>query len=91
MYYGKLLGDNIRGNLEVKTPCRMKGYFKQPDLTAEFFTDDGFAITGDIAIRDENGYYDVLGRASDSILASDGSKVFLFDIEEMIYEYWYRR
>ena len=83
---GSILGDNTRGNLEIKTPCRMKGYFKQPELTKVFFTEDGFAKTGDIAIRDEDGNYDVLGRASDSIVAHDGSKVYLFDIERVVYK-----
>ncbi|MCL2821513.1 MAG: acyl--CoA ligase [Oscillospiraceae bacterium] len=83
---GSVLGDNMRGNLEVKSPCRMKGYFKQPELTSIFFTEDGYAKTGDIAVRDENGYYDVIGRATDSIIAVDGSKVYLFDIERIIYK-----
>ena len=83
---GNILGDNIRGNLEIKTPCRMKGYFKQPELTKVFFTDDGFAITGDIAVRDEDGNYDVLGRATDLIVAPDGTKVYLFDIERIVYK-----
>jgi len=83
---GNVLGDNMRGNLQIKTPCRMKGYFKKPELTKEFFTEDGYAITGDIAVRDENGYYDVIGRAMDSIFEPDGSKTYLFDIERVIYK-----
>jgi long-chain acyl-CoA synthetase len=83
---GNIIADNVRGNLEIKSPCRMKGYFKQPELTKAFFTEDGFAKTGDIAVRDENGYYDVLGRAGDSIIAPDGSKIFLFDIERVVYK-----
>jgi long-chain acyl-CoA synthetase len=82
---GNLLGDNEKGNLEVKTPYRMKGYFKQPKLTKAFFTEDGYAKTGDIAVRDDNGFYDVLGRATDSITTSDGTKIYLFDIERVIY------
>ncbi|MDR1688471.1 MAG: acyl--CoA ligase [Clostridiales bacterium] len=83
---GIVLGDNQRGNLEIKTPCRMKGYFKKPELTAEFFKEDGFAITGDIAIRDEEGNYNVLGRASDSFIAPDGKKIYMFDIENFVYQ-----
>ena len=64
----------------------MKGYFKNPELTKAFFTEDGFAKTGDIAVRDENGYYDVLGRAEDSVVAPDGSRVYLFDIERVVYK-----
>jgi acyl-coenzyme A synthetase/AMP-(fatty) acid ligase len=83
---GKILGENEKGHLEVKSPYRMKGYFKQPELTKAFFTVDGFAKTGDIAMRDENGYYDVLGRATDYIIAPDGVKVYLFDIERVVYK-----
>jgi long-chain acyl-CoA synthetase len=83
---GNILGDNSRGNLEIKSPWRMKGYYKQPELTTAFFTEDGFAKTGDIAIRDENGYYDVLGRASDSFITPDGETVYLFDIERVVYK-----
>ncbi|MCL2821525.1 MAG: acyl--CoA ligase [Oscillospiraceae bacterium] len=83
---GNVLGNNEKGRLEVRTPYRMKGYYKQPELTAEFFNEDGFAKTGDIAICDENGYYDVIGRATDSITAVDGSTVYLFDIERVIYK-----
>jgi long-chain acyl-CoA synthetase len=83
---GNILGDNIKGNLEIRTPYRMKGYFKRPELTAEFFTKDGFAITGDIAIRDEKGYYDILGRSKDFIITSDGAKAYLFDIERVVYK-----
>ena len=83
---GNILGSNKRGNLEIKTPCNMKGYFKNPKLTKEFFTDDGYAITGDIAICDEDGFYDVLGRATDSIIIPDGMKIYLFDIERVVYK-----
>jgi len=83
---GDILGDNVRGNLEIMTPCRMKGYYKLPELTNAFFTEDGFAKTGDIAVRDENGNYDILGRLQDSITTVDGSRVYLFDVERVIYK-----
>jgi long-chain acyl-CoA synthetase len=83
---GNELGANERGHLEVKSPFRMKGYYKKPEMTAAFFTDDGFAKTGDMALRDENGFYDVVGRATDSFVADDGSVVYLFEIERIIYK-----
>jgi len=83
---GNILGNNVRGNLEIKTPCRMKAYFKQPELTAEFFTDDGYGITGDIAIRDDEENYNVLGRSSDSFVAPDGNRTYMFDIENFVYQ-----
>jgi long-chain acyl-CoA synthetase len=83
--YGIILDDNKRGNLEIKAECVMKGYFKNPKLTKAFFHEDGFAKTGDIAIRDNDGYYEILGRATDSFVANNGKKVFLFDIENFVY------
>lgn len=83
---GEILGDNKRGRLEILTPCRMKGYFKNPELTEKFFMEDGYADTGDIAIRDEEGYYEVLGRANDSFITQDNSVVYLFDIENFVYQ-----
>ncbi|MCL1919251.1 MAG: acyl--CoA ligase [Peptococcaceae bacterium] len=83
---GNEVGNNVRGHIQLKTPCHMKGYYKQPELTKEFFTEDGYAQTGDIGIRDDNGYYDIMGRAGDLIIASDNSKVYLFDIERVVYK-----
>lgn len=83
--YGNILDDNERGNLEIKAECVMKGYFKNPKLTKAFFREDGFAKTGDIAIRDKDGYYNIPGRATDSFIANNGKKIFLFDIENFIY------
>jgi long-chain acyl-CoA synthetase len=83
---GMEVGNNIRGNIQVKTPYHMKCYFKQPELTKAFFTEDGFAITGDVGMRDDNGDYDIFGRAEDAIIAPDGSKVYLFDIERVVYQ-----
>lgn len=83
---GEILGPNKRGKLEVKTPCHMKGYYKKPELTDKFFMEDGYAKTGDIAIRDEDGNYEVLGREKDSFIAPDNSIVYLFDIENFVYQ-----
>ncbi len=83
---GKFLGSNKRGKLEIKTPCRMKGYYKNPELTKQFFMDDGYARTGDIAVRDEFGNYEVLGRENDSFEAPNGEIIYLFDIENFIYQ-----
>ena len=83
--FGNVLDDNRRGNLEIKAECAMKGYFKNPELTKAFYTEDGYAKTGDMAIRDKDGNYTIPGRATDSFIANNGKKVFLFDIENFIY------
>jgi long-subunit acyl-CoA synthetase (AMP-forming) len=83
---GREVPDNTRGHIQLKAPCHMKGYFKEPELTKELYTEDGFIKTGDIAVCDENGYFDVLGRASDVITTPDGEKIYMFDIERIVYE-----
>lgn len=83
---GNVLGDNERGLLEIKTPARMKCYYKNPELTNEFFTADGYAKTLDIAVRDKNGNYSILGRANDSYLAPNGNRIYMFDIENYLYQ-----
>ena len=77
-----------RGELRVISPCRMLGYYKNPEATAAFFRTgkDGqlWACTGDIGYIDEDGNVFVLGRASDYFLAPGGEKVYLFDVENVI-------
>ncbi|MCL1852390.1 MAG: acyl--CoA ligase [Peptococcaceae bacterium] len=84
--HGHEVGNNVLGNIELKTNCTMKCYYKQPELTKAFFTDDGYAKTLDMGIRDDNGDYDILGRAEDWVAGPDGSKVYLFHIERVVYK-----
>ena len=76
------------GEIRVCSPARMKGYYKNPEATKEFFkTDDQgrvWGCTGDIGYVDEDGEVFVLGRATDSAVLDNGKKVFLFNIEEEI-------
>ena len=66
----------------------MKGYYKNPEATAEFFKEDDkgnvWGCTGDIGYVDEDGEVFVLGRASDSCRMPNGKTVYLFDVEEEI-------
>lgn len=76
------------GEIRVLSPARMKGYYKNPEATAEFFKEDEhgniWGCTGDIGFVDEDGEVFVLGRASDSYRRENGELVFLFDIEAEI-------
>ncbi len=86
---GQLAGVNERGLLEVDVSgakTAMKGYFQKPELTEEFWTEDWYAKTGDVAIRDEDGNYEVLGRGKDYFIDENGSKHYLFDIENFVYK-----
>jgi len=74
------------GELYIKGPNVMKGYYNKPELTAEVMTappPDGWFKTGDIARIDAEGYLFITGRKKDMIIMA-GEKVFPREIEEAI-------
>jgi len=56
------------GVIEVRGPNVFKGYWKMPEKTAEELRDDGFFITGDLGIIDDQGYVSIVGRNKDLII-----------------------
>lgn len=73
------------GELIIKGPQVMKGYWNRPDATAETLT-DGWLHTGDIAKMDEDGYFFIVDRKKDMII-SGGYNVYPRDIEEVFFEH----
>jgi len=73
------------GELLVRGPQVMKGYWNKPDATAETLT-DGWLHTGDIAKMDEDGYFYIVDRKKDMIISS-GYNVYPRDIEEVFFEH----
>ncbi|WP_075981406.1 long-chain-fatty-acid--CoA ligase [Bacillus massilinigeriensis] len=73
------------GELIIKGPQVMKGYWNMPEETAETLR-DGWLFTGDIARVDEDGYLYIVDRKKDLIIAS-GYNVYPRDIEEVLYEH----
>ena len=71
------------GELCVRGPQVMKGYWRRPDETAEVMMADGFLRTGDIAMVDELGYVRIIDRKKDLISVS-GFKVFPHELEEVV-------
>ncbi len=71
------------GELCAAGPQVMKGYWQQPEATAEAMTEDGYFKTGDIAIMDKEGYFRIVDRKKDMILVS-GFNVFPNEIEEEV-------
>jgi long-chain acyl-CoA synthetase len=66
-------GDEVpagTGHALLRCPGLMSEYYRQPDLTAERITDDGWFRSGDLLRRDENGYYFVVGRLNEMIIRS---------------------
>jgi long-chain acyl-CoA synthetase len=72
-----------RGELCVRGPQVMKGYFNRPEETANVFMADGFLRTGDIAVMDERGFVRIVDRKKDMILVS-GFNVYPNEIEDVV-------
>ena len=73
------------GEIAIKGHNIMKGYWNRPDATAEAIRDDWF-FSGDLANKDEDGYYYIVDRAKDMIIRG-GYNVYPREIEEVIYEH----
>ena len=73
------------GEIQVKGPNVMKGYWNLPDATSESIK-DGWFSTGDIAVVDADGYYYVVDRKKDLIIRG-GYNVYPREVEEALYEH----
>ena len=71
------------GELCIKGPMVMKGYFNKPEETANALDKDGFMHTGDVAVMDEEGYLKIVDRTKDMIIVS-GFKVFSSKVEDSL-------
>ena len=72
------------GELLIKGPCVMKGYYKQPEKTAQVIDVDGWYHTGDIGSIDADGYVWITGRRSRTIILSSGKKIAPEELEEKL-------
>ncbi|MFW9905310.1 MAG: AMP-binding protein [Candidatus Thorarchaeota archaeon] len=71
------------GEICVKGPQIMKGYWNKPEETKETIDEDGYIHTGDVAIMDEDGYLRIVDRTKDMIIVG-GFKVFSSKLEEIL-------
>lgn len=69
------------GEVQVKGPMVMKGYYNMPEATAEVFTEDGWFKTGDLGRLDSEGYLYLAGRAKNLIVTEGGKNVYPEEIE----------
>ena len=79
----KIVAAGEPGELCVKGPQIMRGYWNKPDETRQSFTGDGYLKTGDIAVVDACGYFRIVDRKKDMILVS-GFNVFPNEIENVV-------
>ncbi len=75
------------GEVLVKGPNVMKGYYKDPDKTKEVFDDEGWFKTGDLAVVDKDGYLFIKGRSKNVIIGSNGKNIYPEEIESIINEF----
>jgi len=80
---GKLLPVGEVGELCIKGPQVMRGYWQRQDETAKVLTPDGWLHTGDIAKMDEKGYFYIVDRKKDMILVS-GFNVYPNEVEDVV-------
>ena len=72
------------GEIEVKGPSVMVGYYEQPEETARVFTADGYFRTGDLGYIDRDGFLHITGRSKNVIIAKNGRNVYPEEIESLI-------
>ena len=74
---------NDDGIIEVRTPGLFLGYWREPEKTANSFTDDGWFVTGDVGTIDDEGRVTLAGRQSDMII-SGGLNIYPKEIESVL-------
>ena len=72
------------GELVVKSPSQMLGYYKNEEATKEVFTEDGWFRTGDLASFDKDGWLYIRGRLKNMILGPSGENIYPEDIESVL-------
>ena len=76
--------DTKQGEIVVKTPCCMVGYYKNEAATKEAFTQDGWFRTGDLGAMTEDGWIFIKGRLKNMIVGPSGENIYPEDIEEVL-------
>jgi long-chain acyl-CoA synthetase len=74
------------GEIAIRGPNVMKGYWNRPDATAEAIDEDGWFYTGDLARVDEDGYFFIVDRKKEMIIRG-GYNIYPREIEEVFYEH----
>ncbi|HYK82622.1 MAG TPA: AMP-binding protein [Gemmatimonadales bacterium] len=80
---GALHGPEAVGELAVKGPNVMLGYYRMPGETARSLATEGFFLTGDLAIVDEDGYVRIVGRRNELIIRG-GYKIYPRELEDLL-------
>ncbi|KOV67955.1 acyl-CoA synthetase [Streptomyces sp. MMG1121] len=79
-------GESV-GEIQVRGPNLFTGYLNRPDATAAAFTADGWFRTGDMAVRESDGYVRIVGRKATDLIKSGGYKIGAGEIENALLEH----
>jgi long-chain acyl-CoA synthetase len=79
----EVTGPGQAGEIAIKGPQVMAGYWQRPDETARVMTADGYFKSGDVGIMDERGFFKIVDRKKDMILVS-GFNVYPNEVEEVV-------
>ena len=80
---GELLTAGVQGEICVRTPVMMKGYYNMEKETSELFDEQGWFHTGDLGIKDTEGYYLITGRNRNMIIRG-GENIYPLEIEKFL-------
>ena len=83
---GLPLPDGEIGDVQLRGPNVFKGYWRQPEKTAQSFTTDGWLHTGDLGFRESDGYFTLCGRSKDLII-SGGLNIYPPEVERVLVEH----
>jgi long-chain acyl-CoA synthetase len=83
---GRELGTAEVGEIVIRGHNVMKGYWQRPEATAEAITAEGWFRTGDLAKRDDEGYFFIVDRKKDMIIRG-GYNVYPREVEEVLYQH----
>lgn len=81
---GNIPGPGETGEIEVRSPSNMRGYWQQPDATRAALSDDGWLRTGDAGMIDDEGYVFIQDRIKDMII-SGAENIYPAEVESAIY------
>ena len=80
---GLEVAPGVRGEIAIRGPQVMAGYWQRPDETARVMTPDGFFKSGDVGVMDEQGFFRIVDRKKDMILVS-GFNVYPNEVEDVV-------
>jgi acyl-CoA synthetase (AMP-forming)/AMP-acid ligase II len=81
---GTILPEESLGELAVRGPNVMKGYYRQPGETSQAFDEDGYFLTGDLGMVDDEGYIHIVGRRKELIIRG-GFNVYPREVEDRLH------